>query len=153
MTIQEYADRELRLANNITAEKKKFIMNLISQMEETTSTSQVEIAKIVNRLMDYKPLTPLEGTDEEWEKVDEYIEDESATYQNKRYFSVFKRGKNGKAYNISARIFSTDGGKSWHFIERESREYISFPYEVPNVPRKVIVKYIDADTGEIVNVN
>lgn len=153
MTLQEYADRELRLANNIPAEKKKFIMNLISQMEETTSTSQAEIAKIVYRLMDYKPLTPLTGEDDEWEKVDDYIEDDKATYQNKRYFSVYKRGKNGKAYNFRARIFSTDGGKSWHFMGSESREYISFPYEVPNAPRKVNVKYIDAETGEILNAN
>ena len=151
MTLQEYADRELKLANNIPAEKKEFIMNLISQMEETASTSQAETAKVVSRLMDYKPLTPLKGTDDEWNKVDDYNEDDKALYQNKRCFSVFKRGKNGRPYYSKARIFSTDGGKTWHLNGSESHEYITFPFTVPDMPRKINVKYIDADTGEILN--
>ena len=151
MTIQDYTKKELSLIDNISEDKKREIMNLINQTEQ--SASQLEITEMLKRLLDFKPLSPLTGEDDEWEKVDDYIEDDKATYQNKRYFSVFKRGKNGKAYNFRARIFSTDGGKSWHFMGSESREYISFPYEVPNAPRKVNVKYIDAETGEILNVN
>lgn len=155
MTIQDYTKKELSLIDNISEDKKREIMNLINQTEH--NASQPEITEMLKRLLDFKPLSPLTGEDDEWEKVDYYSEDEIATeiatYQNKRYFSVFKRGKNGKAYNFRARIFSTDGGKSWHFMGSESKEYISFPYEVPNAPRKVIVKYIDADTGEILNVN
>lgn len=151
MTIQDYTKKELSLIDNISEDKKREIMNLINQTEQ--SASQLDITEMLKRLLDFKPLSPLTGEDDEWEKVDDYIEDDKATYQNKRYFSVFKRGKNGKAYNFRARIFSTDGGKSWHFMGSESREYISFPYEVPNAPRKVNVKYIDAETGEILNVN
>lgn len=151
MTIQDYTKKELSLIDNISEDKKREIMNLINQTEQ--SASQLDITEMLKRLLDFKPLSPLTGEDDEWEKVDDYIEDDKATYQNKRYFSVFKRGKNGKAYNFRARIFSTDGGKSWHFMGSESREYISFPYEVPNAPRKVNVKYIDAETGEILNAN
>ena len=151
MTIQDYTKKELSLIDNISEDKKREIMNLINQTEQ--SASQLDITEMLKRLLDFKPLSPLTGEDDEWEKVDDYIEDDKATYQNKRYLSVFKRGKNGKAYNFRARIFSTDGGKSWHFMGSESREYISFPYEVPNAPRKVNVKYIDAETGEILNVN
>lgn len=151
MTIQDYTKKELSLIDNISEDKKREIMNLINQTEQ--SASQLELTEMLKRLLDFKPLSPLTGEDDEWEKVDDYIEDDKATYQNKRYFSVFKRGKNGKAYNFRARIFSTDGGKSWHFMGGESREYISFPYEVPNAPRKVIIKYIDAETGEILNAN
>lgn len=151
MTIQDYTKKELSLIDNISEDKKREIMNLINQTEQ--SASQLDITEMLKRLLDFKPLSPLTGEDDEWEKVDDYIEDDKATYQNKRYFSVFKRGKNGKAYNFRARIFSTDGGKSWHFMGSESKEYISFPYEVPNAPRKVLVKYVDAETGEILNVN
>lgn len=151
MTIQDYTKKELSLIDNISEDKKREIMNLINQTEQ--NASQPEITKMLKRLLDFKPLSPLTGEDDEWNKVDDYIEDDKATYQNKRYFSVFKRGKNGKAYDITARIFSTDGGKSWHFIGKESKEYISFPYEVPNAPRKVLVKYVDADTGEVLNAN
>lgn len=150
MTLQEYANRELKLADNISAEKKQQIMNLINQMEELSSSSHKETASILNRLMDFKPLSPLQGTNDEWDKVDE-CPDEIAKYQNKRCFSVFKRGKNGRPYYTKAKIFSTDGGKTWNFLGTDSIEYIEFPFTVPDMPRKINVKYIDADTGEILN--
>jgi hypothetical protein len=80
----------------------------------------------------YKPLGPLTGEDDEWQKIDNNL------FQNKRYSAVFKKGKDGKAYNVEARVFSDDGGKTW-FGNKNSWEYIDFPYTVPNEPEKVIL--------------
>lgn len=84
-----------------------------------------------NRLANFKPLTPLTGEDDEWEEV------EPELYQNKRYSSVFKRGKDGKAYNINGKVFSDDNGETWYY-SKYSRIYIDFPYTVPESPEEVI---------------
>lgn len=88
--------------------------------------------QLFSRLSRYKPLGPLTGEDDEWNEVGHN------TFQNKRCSSVFKEGKDGRAYNIEARVFSDDGGETW-FTNKNSREFIDFPYVVPEKPEKVIL--------------
>lgn len=84
---------------------------------------------IFERLSHEIPLSPLTGEDLEWIKCPD------GRFQNLRYKYVFKDDRNGKAYNTRAKIFTEDGGKTWHFNDG-SKEYIKFPYTVPKHPRE-----------------
>ena len=62
---------------------------------------------LVTRLLQYKPITPLTGEDEEWVELD-YGDD--LAYQNKRCPQIFKQ-KDGKIYDVEGKVFSSDNGK------------------------------------------
>ena len=85
---------------------------------------------VFERLAKFKPLTPLTGEDDEW---NEYAD---GLFQNKRYSAVFKDGKDGRAYDVEARVFSDNGGETW-YTSKDSRVYIDFPYTVPDKPEYV----------------
>jgi hypothetical protein len=89
---------------------------------------------ILNRLLQYLPLTPIEDTPEEWNEVG------TGVYQHKRCSRVFKDKYifDGKAYIFDANVFSDDGGKTW-FVNSDSREVIEFPYAVPTSPKRYLV--------------
>lgn len=138
MEIIEFAKRELKYLldskeeyDNRMAENVLELLNVFANQGHSGFSAPWCI-QLFSRLSMYKPLGPLTGEDDEWEKVDHN------SYQNKRCPSVFKKGKDGKAYNISARVFSDDGGETW-FYSKKSCEYIDFPYTVPNEPEKVIL--------------
>ena len=78
-------------------------------------------------LLSFKPLGPLQGTDDEWCSLN-YGDDMKA--QNKRCSHVFKRG-DGTAYDGEAVIFREPNGAC--FTSRHSRQEITFPY----TPRRV----------------
>ena len=89
---------------------------------------------ILNRLLRWTPLTPLTGEDSEWNDVGDGFE------QNNRCSRVFRRGKdNATAYDMDGKIFSDDGGETW-YTNSESHVPITFPYEVPLHPEKVLVE-------------
>ena len=86
--------------------------------------------KLLTNLLDFKPLTPLTGADDEWMTLD-YGGDMEA--QNKRCFHVFK-GADGRAYDSEGIVFyewrtDADGVEyKSHFTNKDSRVYIEFPY-------------------------
>lgn len=89
---------------------------------------------IIKRLLDWKPITPLTGEEDEWVNV------YGDTYQNKRCPDVFREGTdNSTAYYIHGKVFSDDGGDTW-YTSRESRVPVTFPYTVPDKPEYVILK-------------
>ena len=106
------------------------------------------IQNILYRLMDWKPITPLKGTPDEWYDDDYPISREGVIvhYQNKRYSAVFALDKNGKdAYNIDGKVFTRNGSA---FTNYESRVPVSFPYEVPNKPEYVQLEdYVKVDNA------
>lgn len=89
---------------------------------------------LVTRLLQYKPITPLTGEDEEWVELD-YGDD--LAYQNKRCPQIFKQ-KDGKIYDVEGKVFSSDNGHSW-YTSKDSRVYIEMPYNVPARPESVII--------------
>lgn len=89
---------------------------------------------ILKRLLDYKPLSAITGSEDEWEQLN-YSPD--LAYQSKRCPSIFKDA-DGKVYNVEARVFSDDNGHTWYNC-KESREYVELPYEVPAKPEYVII--------------
>lgn len=92
---------------------------------------------ILNRLLSWKPITPLTGSDDEWGEV---FDNESNTQQNKRCSSVFRKNfDNSTAYYLDGKVFSDDGGKTW-FTSRDSRTPVTFPFTVPDQSEKIILK-------------
>ena len=86
------------------------------------------VAETFSRLAMFKPLSPLTGEDDEWNDIEDGVQ------QNKRYSAVFK-GKDGVVYNIDGKVF-TDDGETW-YINRDSRVNVTFPYVVPDKPEYV----------------
>ena len=89
---------------------------------------------LLNRLLNYKPVSAITDNDDEWEAID-YGGD--VAYQCKRCPSIFK-SKDGKVYNVEGKIFSDDNGHTW-YTSSESRVYIDLPYNVPTSPECVIL--------------
>lgn len=128
-------DRQIKehLRNDVMA-----LINIFCNQEHSGASSHV-VLDIFNRLAHYKPITKLTGADSEWVEADE------ETYQNVRCSTVFKEKKTGKVYDINGKVFSDDGGKSYYMTEN-SRTYISFPYNPPTKPRKIITRNYSGDT-------
>ena len=95
---------------------------------------------LIKKLLNYEPITPLTGKDDEWIKLDY---DNDICYQNKRCSRIFK-SKDGRAYDVEGKIFSDNNGKSWYVKGGgASRVYIDFPY-TPKT-EKIIVENIDEE--------
>jgi hypothetical protein len=92
---------------------------------------------ILTKLFDFKPLSPLTGEDDEWHDVSEY--GGTTLFQNKRYSSIFKEGKDGEAYDNNGKVFwewtchENKIFKSYYKC-RESSVPVTFPYTVPDKP-------------------
>lgn len=115
----------------------KSILDIVKVFSDQhfTGTTASYCLEILNRLLNYKPLTPLTGDGSEWEDISQYGASDTC-YQNKRYPAVFK-DRDGKAYDVESKIFSDDNGHTW-YTSKDSREYIDFPYDVPDKPKLLI---------------
>jgi hypothetical protein len=90
---------------------------------------------ILQRVLAYKPLTPLTGEDDEWNEVADGL------FQNRRASNVFK--DNTGAYWQDGIVFwewysspDIDNGKPFksYFTSRDSRVPITFPFTMPDSP-------------------
>lgn len=114
----EYATSELRRAGlyNPDADYGGHLGQAVAGVVEVlarqghSGESIAYTMEILNRVANFKPLTPLTGEDDEWEDMSEYG---TQLWQNKRCSSVFKR-PDGKAYDIDD--------------ESCGAGFISFPY-------------------------
>jgi len=97
---------------------------------------------MLNRLLRYLPLSPIEDNPEDW------IDCGGGSFQHKRCGRVFKNKDNfdGKAYILNGKVFSDDGGKTW-FSNINSALPIDFPYYVPLYPTK---KFLVDKDGEVI---
>lgn len=89
----------------------------------------------LERLMRFKPITPLTGDDSEWG------ESHYGSRQNKRCSSVFK-DDDGTITDIDAVIVSDNGGITW-FQSGRFREKVTMPYLPPVHPKKVYIEYTE----------
>ncbi|MCC6123129.1 hypothetical protein LA429_10455 [Weissella cibaria] len=130
--ILEKAKHELDLLGSDDMQLKinKDIFEVISVIADQghSGFSISYLINAVDRLAKQMPLTPLTGKDDEWGTP-------ASPKQNNRYSSVFK-DENGKAYDIEYRIFTDDGGATW-YSNKDSREYIEFPYMPRLEPERV----------------
>ena len=95
----------------------------------------------IYRLLDWKPIIPLTGEEDEWQYTG-FDTDE----QNILCSSVFRKNyDNSTAYYISGKIFSDNGGFSW-YTNKNSFIKVEFPFIVPDKAEKV---YLDKDGNDI----
>jgi hypothetical protein len=96
---------------------------------------------IIKRLLDWKPIGPLSGEDDEWSDVPEW-DNGTKTQQNKRCSAVFRDNfDNSTAHYIDGKRFSDDGGKTWFSKGgKGSSVPVIFPYAVPEKPEYIIIK-------------
>lgn len=122
---------------------RKHILHMMQEFanEGHSGFSANYAINILTRLLDFKPLSPLTGEDDEWVKHDYGVE---PSYQNKRRSSVFKDA-NGEVYDIDGKVFwewmpdldengPTGGAHRSYYSCRESRVPVTFPYSPPDKP-------------------
>ena len=110
------------------------LINVFSNQHHSGFTATYVI-DILQRLLHYKPLTPLTGEDDEWEDVTSYGYD-TPTFQNKRCSAVFKDDKG--AYWVEGKIFSSDLGHTW-YTNSDSCVPVTFPFNVPDKSEVVVI--------------
>lgn len=102
------------------------------------------VMSILERLLCFKPITPLTGEDDEWTDVS--YEMGRKHFQNKRCASVFKttdaQGNTIEVHDIDAIAYSDNGGLTWYTSNR-FRKNATFPYEPPTHPEKVYIEYTE----------
>lgn len=88
--------------------------------------------RVLTRLLNFKPVTPLTGQEDEWNEP--YSSDN--TQQNKRCYTVFRKNfDNSTAVDSQGKIFTDDG--SVFYVSRDSQVPITFPYYPPDYPECV----------------
>lgn len=110
------------------------LINVFSNQHHSGFTATYVIG-ILQRLLHYKPLTPLTGEDDEWEDVTSYGYD-TPTFQNKRCSAVFKDDRG--AYWVEGKIFSSDLGHTW-YTNSDSCVPVTFPFNVPDKSEVVVI--------------
>lgn len=87
---------------------------------------------ILEKLLMWKPITPLTGEEGEWGRA----YGKNNTQQNIRCSSVFRENYDNKtAHDVDGKIFS-DNGKTW-YSGKGSATKVIFPYDAPVKPKKV----------------
>lgn len=134
--LNKSGDEEQEMINNDILE----IIKVFAGQGHTGFTASYAL-NIIKRLLDWKPITPLTGEDNEWNDVTEW-DDGRNLQQNKRCSAVFRENyDNSTAYYIDGKVFSDDGGKTW-FTKggKESAVPVTFPYKVPEKPEYIIIE-------------
>lgn len=146
MDIIEWAKKELDLLNKDNDEMQALMNRNLLEILEVVSKqghsgfSASYLRNALNRLLDWKPLTPLTGEDDEWSDCsygDKVLE------QNKRCSAVFRKNRdNSTAYYIHGKVFSDNGGITW-FTNSKSKIPVKFPFKVPSESEKVYIEYTE----------
>lgn len=141
----KWAEEELnRLVKNddeMQKEINKDILDVVKLFAEQghSGFSASYALRIIKRLLDWKPIQPLTGEDDEWADVPSYDKGDN-TQQNKRCSAVFRKNfDNSTAYYIEGKVFSDDGGETW-FTNGDSFVPVTFPYAIPDKPERVILE-------------
>lgn len=145
MDLMEYAKAEMELAfpekerDGMQQTACKDVLDLIQTFSDQghSGMSGNYVLNLFNRLVRFKPISPLTGEDREWRALDKFGDHENE--QNVRCSSVFRtKGDNSTARDIDGRVFSEDGGKTW-YSSRKSVVPVSFPYYPLEKPEEVLV--------------
>lgn len=168
MSLIEFAKNELKYCGYIPLDVEqengpnKWIQENILEILELISKQEHSGASInylhecLNKLILYRPLTPLTGNDDEWTEVTDGI------FQNKRLYTIFK--KNNVTYNSEGYIFwhwneidldeDEEGypGKRKYkssFVNTYSRKLITFPYKYQDPEYIEVTSYeVNKETDE-----
>ena len=139
MSLTKYAEAELaRIPHDedgLQSLMDKNILEIVKIFGEQghSGFSASYALSILERLLRFKPISPLTGEDDEW------VKSGSGSLQNKRCSSVFKNS-DGTCYDIDGIIVSDNGGITW-FSSGRFRKKVAFPYAVHLHPEKVYIEY------------
>lgn len=155
MALLDYAENELNLIGmtddgDMNGMMRKHLLHMVKEFadEGHSGFSASYALQCMEKLLRFKPLSPLTGEDDEWTDVTSISG--VPHFQNKRCSSVFKDGKDGQAYDIDGKVFwewaKGEDGTSYksYYTSRESRVPVTFPYTVLDKPIYEW-RYSDAD--------
>lgn len=141
MDLVEYAKSELarigRDEDGMQDMINKDILSIVEMFSEQghSGFSASYALSVIDRLLRFKPLTPLTGEDDEWNEIP------NGTQQNKRCSSVF-RNADGTTYDIDGIVVSDNGGITW-FSSGRFRKEVTFPYAPPTHAERVYIEYTE----------
>ena len=99
----EFAKKEMDIIgltedDEMNGMMRKHILHMVEEFadEGHSGFSASYALSILQKVLAYKPLSPLTGEDSEWNDMSDYGRGDSL-YQNNRRSSVFKEGKDGEA--------------------------------------------------------
>ena len=126
------------------------IVELFASQEHSGLTASY-VMSAIDRLLQFKPLTPLTGEDDEWTEI--MSENGKKTFQNNRCYEVFKttdtQGNLLEAHDIEGIVVSDDGGITW-FTSNRFRKDVTFPYMPATHSEEIYIEYISRDKYEII---
>ena len=153
MSLVQYAESELdRIGmtdgDDMNGAMRKHLIHMVKEFadEGHSGFSASYALQCLKKLLNFKPLSPLTGKDDEWVEHDY---GNRKTYQNKRCSTVFK-DEDGQAYDIDGKVFwewaKDEDGKPYktYYTCFESRVPVTFPYTVSDEPIYEW-RYSDAD--------
>ena len=150
MNMHDYAVREMDIAwpesDPMQDTIKKNVLELIDTFaaQGHSGVSGSYVISILERLLRFKPITPLTGEDDEWGEP----WGDKDTQQNLRCSSIFRTHfDNSTASDIHGKVFSDDGGKTF-YSTRDSQIPVEFPYYPQTSAEKVILKNEEEDAEE-----
>lgn len=141
MGLVEYAKSELaRIGRDEDGMQDMINKDILSIVEVFSEQGHSDFSagyalSVLERLLRFKPLTPLTGEDDEWNEIS------NGTQQNKRCSSVF-RNADGTAHDIDGIIVSDNGGITW-FSSGRFRKEVTFPYAPPTHAERVYIEYTE----------
>lgn len=136
----EFAKQELDIiglkdeGDEMDVDMRRHLLHMVEEfgkMGHSGSTASFALG-LLTKLLEYKPLTPLIGADDEWLDVSQYGDE--PVLQNKRCFSVFK-DSDGRVYDVNGIVwyewYSDDHCSEpykTYFTNGESHVDVEFPY-------------------------
>ena len=146
MSLVSYAESELdRIGmtddDDMNGMMRKHLLHMVKEFSEEghSGFSASYALQCLEKLLRFKPLSPLTGEDDEWGDVSNVSGE--PMFQNKRCSSIFKHGKDGEAYDIDGKVFwewytdkETGEKHKSYYTGKERRVPVTFPDFVPYKP-------------------
>jgi hypothetical protein len=154
MNLREHAEMELK-ALGLDSKDAEYdgliyqaIMELVGVFADQghSGMSASIVRELFAKLADFKPLSPIQCTAEEWSDCDI-----GTIFQNKRCSAVFKDGIDGLPYYLDAIVWKTQDGTTWTgnaFDSKgniiRSRQFVNLPF----VPKTYVVDVIEKEVAK-----
>jgi hypothetical protein len=115
------------------------VMELVQTFADQNHSgySAALVIDLLSKVLAYKPILPLTGSDDEWVDISE--ESGYPLWQNKRCPSVFK-SEDGSAHDVNGKVFIEDGSA---YTSSDSIIDITFPY----MPK---IEYVNVVSEDVV---
>lgn len=110
--------------------------------QDHSNTSAAYALRALERLLRFKPLTPITDDPAEWNEIIHGMK------QCRRCPSVFIR-QDGSVEDIDAIVVSDDGGISW-YSSNIFRKKVTLPYLPPTAPERVYIENTGEDEYDII---